>query len=265
MRLLSLALLLAPAVAAAATAPLPDGFDVVPRHELVPAVWSTTSGESPNATNRASIEQICAMKRAIEPTTPTPVFEADMSRPDTVTIVHVTSPQGWASYETARGAVCDPASMGASRDVCGCTFRVMTTRWVHIRRTRDGVFETLDVEVNKGTATRRTRRAGPPDAAPSAPATAAFGTVVGHDEIAGMPCSVYRQDRATSRTERCLADRVDAVPAALQLQALSTTTFLIQDGTPVRRDWRRTDRIDADAQVDIGVFDVPAGIRVLGR
>jgi hypothetical protein len=249
----------AQASAQAAPASLPEGFGAAPRHETTRAVWSTSSGESPVTLDRALVEHTCAMKRSIGATTHTPLFEAGTDRPNTVTIVHVTSPQAWASYETIRGAVCDPSTTDATHDLCSCTFREMTSRFIHIHKSQDGMSETIDVDLAKGTATRRLHKAAP--AHSMAPADAGvFGPVVGHDTIAGMPCSVHRQDLGTGRTERCLADAVDSVPAPLQMQELSKTMYLLGGEGAVRRDWRRTDRVDADAEIDTGVFEVPAGI-----
>ncbi len=249
------------ACAHAAPASLPEGFGAAPRHETTRAVWSTSSGESPTTLDRALVEKTCAMKRSIGATTRTPVFEAGSDRPNTVTIVHVTSPQAWASYETIRGSVCDPATMDATHDLCSCTFREMTSRYIHIHKTRDGAAESIDVDLAKGTATRNLRKAVPPHSMRPADA-AVFGPVVGHDTIAGMPCSVHRQDLGTGRTERCLADAVDSVPVPLQMQELSKTMYLLGAEGAERRDWRRTERVDADAEIDTGVFEVPAGIAV---
>ncbi len=249
---------LSTALAGAAPAPLPDGFGVVARHETVPAVWSTTVGESPSAWSRATLERTCAAKRSMGATVHTPVFEADPDRPNAVRIVQVVAARDWASYETVQGAMCDAATLRT--DLCACTFRLATSRYVHLRRTRDGLVETIDIDLDKGSATRRTRRAA--TGAPPAAGPAFFGPVVGHDTIAGMPCSLRRQELATGHIERCLADAAPPVPAALQGQELSSATTWLQDGVEVRRDWRRTERVDADADVDLGVFDVPAGVTV---
>lgn len=254
---------LAPLLAAAAPAPLPDGFGIVPRHETLAAVWSTTAGESPSTWSRAALERSCAAKRTAGLTTHTPVFEADPDRPNAVRIVQVVAPQAWASYETVQGTMCDAATLRT--DLCACTFRTTTSRYVHLRKTRDGVTEAIDIDLAKGSATRRTRRAASAAATASAPAAGDLGfpgPVVGHDIIAGTPCSLRRQGLGTGHIDRCLADAVAQVPAALQGQELSMTTFALEDGTAVRRDWRRTERVDADADVDLGVFEVPAGIAV---
>ncbi len=264
MRLHSIALAttLAPLLAIAGTAPLPDGFGLVPRHETARAVWSTMAGESPGAWNRTVIERTCAAKRSIGATTHTPVFEADPDRPNAVRIVQVVSAQSWASYETVQGAMCDASTL--RDDLCACTFRSTTSHYMHLRKTRDGVTEVIDVDFAKGSATRRTRRAGAASAAsaPSVPDLGFFGAVVGHDTIAGMPCSLHRQVLGSGHIDRCLADAVPQVPEALRLQELSTTTFLLEDGEAVRRDWRRTESIDANADVDLGVFDVPSALTV---
>ena len=251
---------LAPLLAAAAPAPLPDGFGIAPRHETMSAAWSTTSGESPGMWSRAVVERTCAAQRAAGLTTHAPVFEADPDRPNAVRIVQVVAPQAWASYETVQGAMCDAATL--HRDLCACTFRATTSRYLHLRKTRDGVTEVIDVDLAKGSATRRTHRATAGAGAPVAPDLGFFGAVVGHDTIAGMPCALRRQVLGTGHVDRCLADAVTPVPAALQGQELSMETFVNQDGAAVRRDWRRTERIDTEADVDRGVFDVPAGIAV---
>ena len=254
---------LVPFIAAAEPAPLPDGFGIVPRHETVAAVWSTTAGESPSTWSRAALERTCAAKRTAGLTTRTPVFEADPDRPNAVRIVQVVAPQAWASYETVQGTMCDAATLRT--DLCACTFRTTTSRYVHLRRTRDGVTEVIDIDLAKGSATRRTRRAASAASSASAPAAADvgfFGAVVGHDTVAGMPCSLRRQELAAGHIDRCLADAAAQVPVALQGQELSMATFALQDGTAVRRDWRRTERVDAQADVDLGVFDVPAGVAV---
>lgn len=259
--LAAVAVALAQAVAHAAPAALPEGFGAAPRHETTHAVWSTSSGESPGTLDRALVEHTCAMKRSIDATTHTPIFEAGTDRPNAVTIVQVTSPQAWASYETIRGAVCDPSTVDASHDLCSCTFREMTSRFIHIRKSGQGAYETIDVDLAKGTATRRLHTSAP--ARQMAPADAGvFGPVVGRDTVAGMPCSVHRQDLGTGRTERCLADAVESVPLKLQMQELSKTMYLLSGAGAERRDWRRTDRIDVDAEIDTGVFEVPAGIAV---
>lgn len=250
---------LAQTLAHAAPAPLPAGFDVAARHETTHAAWSVLSGESPNVLDRGLVERTCAMKRSIGATTSTPVFESGTDRPDAVQIVHIASTTATAGYETIRGTVCDPATLGATGDICGCTFRQMTSRYIHIRRTTGGETEVIDVDLTKGTGSRRTRRAAPGGAA-SAPDLAVLGPVVGHDVVAGVPCSVRRQDLGTGRTDRCLADAADNIPPTLRLQELARTMYLLGPGGPERRDWRRTDRLDADAEVDLGVFDPPAGI-----
>lgn len=255
---LTIATALASAIASAAPAPLPDGFGVVPRHESVAAVWSTTAGESPGNWNRATITATCAAKRSMGATTHTPVFEADPDQPNTVRIVQVVAAQSWASYETVEGAMCDAATL--RDDLCACTFHRVTSRYVHLRNTHDGRTDVIDIDLAKASATRRTRRAAAEPAGAPAAAPSFFGPVVGHDTIAGMPCSLRRQAIGTGGIERCLADAVAQVPVALQGQELSKTTTWLQDGVAVRRDWRRTERVDTDADVDRGVFDVPAGV-----
>lgn len=244
---------------AAATAPVPGGFGIVERKATTPATWSVMSGESPNVTERNVIERTCAMKRSIGATTSTPVFEAGTDRPDRVEITQITSAAGWASYETIHGTVCDPASMDASHDLCGCTFRDMTSRFVHIRKPVAGATEFIDVDLAKGTGTRRLHAPAPP-AQHAAPDAGLFGPVVGHDVVAGVACSVHRQDLGTGRTERCLADPADGVPAPLHYQELAKTMYLLGPDGATRRDWRRTDRIDTEAEVDLGVFDAPTGV-----
>ncbi len=262
MRLHSIALAatLAPLLAIAGTAPLPDGFGLAPRHETTRAVWSTMAGESPGMWNRAVIEHTCAARRSMGATTHTPVFEADPDRPNAVRIVQVVSAQSWASFETVQGAMCDASTL--RDDLCACTFRSTTSHYMHLRRTHDGVTEVIDVDFAKGSATRRTRRAASAASAPSAPDLGFFGAVVGHDTIAGMPCSLRHQVLGSGSIDRCLADAVTQVPAALQGQELSSTTTVMEDGVAVRHDWRRTERIDVEADVDLGMFDVPAGISV---
>ena len=248
-------------VSQAAPAPLPEGFGVVAHHATVPAVWSTTSGESPGTVDRPVIERTCATKRALGVTTRLPIFEAGSDRPNSVTIVQIVSPGAWASYETIRGNVCDPSSMDAAHDLCSCTFREMTSRFVHIRKDAGDATTVIDIDLNKASATQSQRKSMPLRKPGNLDASQ-FGPVVAHEVVAGMPCSVHRQDLGTGRTERCLADAVDSVPVELQLQELSKAMYLLQGTEAVRRDWRRTDRIDAAAEVDLGVFDVPAGIEV---
>ena len=260
-----LAATLAPLLAVAETAPLPDGFGLAPRHETTTAVWSTMAGESPGMWNRAVIERTCAARRSMGATMHTPVFEADPDRPNGVRIVQVVAAGAWASYETVQGAMCDAVTL--HEDLCACTFRSTTSRYMHLRKTRDGVTEVIDVDFAKGSATRRTRRASAADSAAAASAPAAvdlgfFGPVVGRDVIAGMPCSLRHQVLGSGAIDRCLADAAPKVPAALRGQELSSTTTVMADGVAVRRDWRRVEAVDANADVDLGVFDVPAGFAV---
>ena len=261
LHLIALAATLAPLLAVADTAPLPEGFGLVPRHETTRAVWSTTSGESPGMWRRAVVERTCAAKRSMGATTHTPVFESDPDRPNAVRIVQVVSAQSWASYETVQGAMCDAATL--RDDLCACTFRTTTSHYMHLRKTHDGVTEVIDVDFAKGSATRRTRRAVMAAAsAASGVDFGFFGAVTGHDVIAGMPCSLRHQVLGSGYIDRCLADAVPPVPEALRSQELSTATFALEDGVAVRRDWRRTERIDVDADVDLGMFEVPMGMAV---
>lgn len=240
----------------AATMPVPPDFGVVERHELIQAHWSLMRGESPSAVDRATIEKVCKLgERSM------PIFEDDPGRPDTVEIVHIVAPTAWAGYETMSGVVCDPASMDASKDICGCTFRRMTSRFVHIRKASGAGTEVIDVQLAKASARRSVRKAAlrAPDDPPTA---ASLGAAVGHDIVAGTPCTLYRRDIGISRTELCLSDPTDDTPPALRLQELARTTFLIEDGIPVRREWRRVERIEPNAQIDAGVFDLPAGVTI---
>jgi hypothetical protein len=246
-------------LACAAPASAPAGFEIAPRHATTRAAWSTLAGESPNALDRSLIERTCAMRRSIGATQSAPVFESGTDQPDVVQVTRIASATAIASYETVRGTACDPATMTASGDLCGCTFRRLTSRFVHIRRAIGEDTELIDVDLVKGTGTQRTR-SGPLRAGLDLPDPAAFGPVVGHDVVAGMPCALRRQELGSGRTERCLADAADGVPPALRLQELARTVYLLGPAGPSRRDWRRTERLDPEAEVDLGVFDPPAGI-----
>ena len=246
----------------AATMPVPPDFGVVERHATVTASWSLMRGESPSVIDRAAIEQLCTAKRAIGATRSTPVFEGPAGEPNSVEIIHVVATTAWASYETIRGIVCDPASMDASKDLCSCTFRSKTSRYVHIRKANGAGTEVIDARINDATATRRTSSGvffHPPGAMAD---PASLGPVVGHDVIVGRPCSIHRRDLATLRTELCLTDPTDDTPPALRYQELASTSFRLEAGVPSRRDWRRVERIEPDAEIDAGVFDLPAGVVV---
>jgi hypothetical protein len=239
--------------------PVPPGFGVQARGQGTQVSYSELTGEGPNQANRSLVERTCAMKRQIDPSTPIPVFEAGFDRPNTRDIIQVVAPAAWASYETITGYVCDPATSNGADDVCSCTFREMTTRFVHIRKAAGAATEVIDIDLGKRTGTRRLRKSVyEPPVAPRD--LSWFGPVVGHDVIAGFPCSIRRQDLGTGRTERCLADRVSSVPQALQDQQLSQTMYLMDQGAPIRRDWSRTQRIVPDADIDVGVFDALSGI-----
>ena len=246
----------------AATMPVPPDFGVVERHATVTASWSLMRGESPSVIDRATIEQVCAAKRAVGATRSTPVFETHAGQLNTVEIIHVVGATAWASYETIRGTVCDPASMDATKDLCSCTFRSKTSRYVHIRKASGAGTDVIDARINDATATRRTSTGvfvHPPSAMAD---PASFGPVVGHDVVVGRPCSIHRRDLATLRTELCLTDPTDDTPPALRYQELASTSFRLEAGVPSRRDWRRVERIEPDAEIDAGVFDLPAGVVV---
>jgi hypothetical protein len=240
-------------------APLPPDFGIQARHETVHAIYSKSQGESPNMVDRRQIEANCAIRRQFGSTSLTPIFEAGFDRPNRTEWVRVVAPTAWANYETMQGYACDPASMGPKHDDCGCTYREMTSRFVHIRKSVDGVTDVIDAEVTRGTGTRRTRRETWPMPG-TGPDVAVFGPVVGHDVVAGMPCSIRRQDLGTGRTERCLADRVPSVPRQQQDQLLAQTMYHLDHGQPIKRDWWRTEVILPEADVDAGIFDAPRGI-----
>ena len=248
--------------AGAATLPVPPDFGIVERHEAVTASWSLMRGESPSVVDRDAIEQLCAAKRSIGATGSTPVFEAGTGQPNTVEIIHIVAASAWASYETLSGTVCDPASMDAAKDLCSCTFRSKTSRFMHIRKASGAGTDVIDARITDATATRRLSR-GTFFHPPSAMADpASFGPVVGHDVVAGRPCSIHRRDLATLRTELCLSDPTDDTPLGLRYQELASTTFRLEPAGPSRRDWRRAERIEPEGEIDAGVFDLPAGVAV---
>jgi hypothetical protein len=245
--------------ARADVAPVPPGFGVQERHVEMHVVYSRSQGESPNAVDRASIEKSCAVQRQLGATATTPTFEAGFDRPNRVELIQIVAPDAWASYETIHGYACDPASMGSARDACACTYRELTSRFVHIRKAAGASTEVIDAEPTRGTGTRRTR-AGAYRAPEGRPDAAAFGPVVGHDVVAGMPCTIRRVDLGSGRLERCLADRVPAVPEALRDQELAQTRSLLVNGAATARDWRRTQLVQPDADIDAGVFDAPRDV-----
>jgi hypothetical protein len=260
-RALSAACALVAAAAHAERAAPPAGFGVEPRGTTVVASYSVMEGESPDAVDRGLVEHTCALKREAGATRFTPVFEPGTDRPVSVRIEQIVAPTAWASYETLQGPVCDPSTLDASRDLCSCTFRTMTSRFVHIRKAAGQAAEVIDVDLVKGTGTRRTRNA-PYHAETAAPDPEAFGPVVGHDVVAGLSCSIRRRDLGTSRTELCLADRTPSVPAALQERELAKTVYALDGARADRREWRRVQRIAPDADIDAGVFDPPHGVSI---
>src|SRR4051794_3216303 len=77
--------------------PVPAGFGVKARNEAMQVFYSELSGEGANQADRPLVERTCTMKREIDPSTPTPVFEVGFDRPNTREIIQVVGPTAWAS------------------------------------------------------------------------------------------------------------------------------------------------------------------------
>ena len=151
--------------------------------------------------------------------------------------------------------------MDAAKDLCSCTFRSKTSRFVHIRKASGAGTDVIDARITDATATRRLSRGTfhPPSAMAD---TGILGPVVGHDVVAGRPCSIHRRDLATLRTGLCLSDPTDDTPLGLRYQELASTTF--SSSPPGRRaaTGAAPDGHRARGQIDAGVFDLPAGVAV---
>jgi hypothetical protein len=84
---------------------------------------------------------------------------------------------------------------------------------------------------------------------------------LGHDVVAGLPCTVRRQRLGTEGwIDRCLTGNDPALPPQLRFQTL-------REITPYRNGHRvhsqdRVIRVEKQASVDAAVFEVPQGVHV---
>ncbi len=204
---------------------VPPGFAVELRHKPVPVVYSESQGESANTVDRRSLESLCRQKLQLGATKHQPRFGAGDGQPNRHTQVRFSTAGRSVTFVTRQVYACDP--LPADRDVCACTYEVHTYRSV-LRHSAE--------------------------AASSGQAVASvLPEVVGHAEIAGLPCVVRRRSFGAGFMERCLVEDPDRkLPAALRGQELSLRNA---DARGTLTYSATVTRVLPDAQVDAGVFE----------
>lgn len=254
----SLACLLATAGAVAADAKVgpPPGFPFKPGRNTEHVVYSETEAEYPNPIRRELLEQQCDMARQLGKTTKHPSFEAGHDQPNHRETVRMVGTTQTVTFHTVRAYLCDP--MPPDRDLCGCTYRMVTGHVLHLDRHEAGRHEIVRYDIEKQQGTRFVGPDAPAPAGSARNLAALAPQVMGRDVVAGVPCVVRRQVLPGGWVDRCIAwDPDGKLPAALRDQELASS-FVVQDH-PDRTHRSRITKVVADALVNAGVFDLPPG------
>lgn len=246
--------------------PLPSDFGIHSIGSAEPVVYTESSGELQNFTDRRVIETQCEMARKRGDTTKTPVFEAGDDKPLKTETKRFTNARHWANYTVHHQYVCErPEGKTSSADgLCGCTYRVVPKYLAQIKNKTDRGLEIIDLDVSKRTAQRRLLpgpvradlERGEADVLRLAP------EVVGKDVVAGIPCVVRRQSMGGKNyMDLCVTEDPDKhLPAEMRYRALSEY-MPRADGKGAHR-WSKADKIVLNGLVDSAVFAIPEGFSV---
>ena len=254
------------AVAADALVPVqvPADFRIKPTGRQEAVLYTESVGERRNPLDRATVEAQCQAARAGGLTDKHPVFESGHDQPLKTESRRFSAGRRWAEMSTAQVYQCDgpPDTTGSVGYLCGCTYRLQERRSVQIGRIDKGRHETLQVDLARGTARRRSQApaAAPDPGGDAARVKALAPEIVGKDQVAGVACVVRRQKLgANAWTDRCIVeDEAMKLHPDLRFRALSESTPA-RDGKGMYS-WMKAVKVIQNASVDAGVFELPAGV-----
>ncbi|HET9643642.1 MAG TPA: hypothetical protein VFP68_09870 [Burkholderiaceae bacterium] len=232
-------------------------------------LYRESVGELPMGSSvRPTMEKTCAGLRELGETTKTPIFEPGDDRPMTSESVKIGNSRHTVSFLTITNYDCDWSINQANRDSCGCTFRRLQWRKMHLKRIEGDLLHIYDIDITRGVGTHHSRRRGSRTILEEGKALVpglAPPRTIGHSEYAGIPCVVKRADvSAVAWSEYCVVeDQAHHWPPEIQSQILGATQVRLHDGIEDRTRWEHTTRVVINATVDAGVFEVPPGIKIL--
>ncbi len=245
---------------------IPSEFQTVLTRTAVPVVYSETTGVQVHGVVKDIIAPACQTLKDLGINHLTPVFEPGDEVSDKVEGFNFMQPNRHASLSVVHRYQCvrENKPLKPVTSNCDCTYKRVPQYSLQIWTRRPGFTEHIKADLNRRTAIRR-RSSG--DSVLDPEKLGQFikmmaPKVVGHEVLAGIPCTVHRQQFGDEGyIDRCVTEDLDKhLPPYLRFRALSEM-HIKADGSIFFG--RSTKKVVMNATVDSGIFNLPPGFQVL--
>jgi hypothetical protein len=246
--------------AAAEPAPMPAGFSVTPRGASVRGLYMRAVTHQGPLTIRADTEAVCEGARMTGLTTKHPRFEDGIDGPYRGETVSYFTDAVNATYTTQYVPACDGGSKLSAVFRCECLHKKKQLRFLTVHRHADGAHEFIHVSLHDGKGRRNVLKASVPMTAYTDGSGKQFPTILGPGSVAGVPC--VRRHKDLGDGDYWLACVVEdrSFSRHLLFQRLSGSAHVQIKGVDTEMSRFEAEDLQADAEIDLGVFDVPPGI-----
>jgi hypothetical protein len=245
------------AIAAAQTSeralPLPEQFGLRESGICRETVMVQMEGKNLDARlDPFAIEKSCRVLVQMKRTDRLPTIDADVNKPDTVSVTRFMTPQGSAvaDYSTHKAVAC--TNPETPFDPCHCRYGFVTTRYIRVKLRVADRLQTWRTQVGESKVVRNagTARTRGPLLLLQRLEAEQIGPLVGTGVVAGLRCEV----RGLREGYACVYGAGEDIPQVLR----NTPASIGRDRDLASHHFRITD-VAVRRLVDGAVFEPPAG------